>query len=450
MKKIIKKWKRYVLFILFFGFFGFSKLFPYLSKYFPDKSLSTKIPKVKTFVAHYEEDNKFIPIYGILEPSEIEEITPKYSGVIEKFYVEEGDTVKKGQALFKMSTSVLKAEVEKQRFATKIAESQVRIQKEKIKKVKKLFLTKVLEYKKYKNLEARSILENDRSLSLLSLKSELFKEGIISAEDLKSVNFEKKNKELQMNNSEIDSEIASIPLNDNYYHNSEFLHKLGSTFKDSAITEESELSASESNLKLANQQLTMMEEQLKSSIITCPIDGRVLKKKKNQGEYIPINSNSIMSIGMILKLKAVFTLGELDSFKIKKGNKITIQTDVIENREWNGRVLNINPLFEEKIFSSKIKAEIENIDYVLHPGIYFKGKLYLEQSELSIYIPESALFSGEYIYIYENNTAKKRKIEYTLSTENRIKIISGLSENEEIVQQGKEDIQDGMKIIREL
>ena len=72
--------------------------------------------------------------------------------MIEKFYVAEDDTEKKGQALLKMSTSVLKAEVEKQRFATKIAESQVRIQKEKIKKVKKLFLTKVLEYKKYKNL----------------------------------------------------------------------------------------------------------------------------------------------------------------------------------------------------------------------------------------------------------------------------------------------------------
>lgn len=450
MKNILKKWKRYVFLSLFLGFFGFSKLYPFLSKYFPEKSVSTKIPRVKTFVVNSEEDTKFIPIYGILEPSEIEEITPKYSGVIEKFYVEEGDTVKKGDALFKMSTSILKAELEKQRFATKIAEAQVRIQKEKIKKVKKNFLTKVLEYKKFKNLETRSILENDRSVSLLALKTELFKEGIISAEDLKSVSFEKKNKEIQKSNSEIDSEIASIPLNDSYYQNSDFLHKLSNSFKESSLTEEAELSASESNLRLANQQLTMMQEELRSSIITSPIDGRVLKKRKNQGEYIPINSNSILSIGVVHNLKAVFTLGELDSFKIKKGFKVSIQTDVIVNRDWMGKVMNINPLFEEKIFSSKIKAEIENLDLVLHPGIYFKGKIFLDQSESSLYIPENSLFLGEYVYIYENNTAIKRKIQYTLSTDNRLKIISGLSDKEEIVIQGKEDIQDGMKVIRDL
>jgi HlyD family secretion protein len=450
MKNILKKWKRYAFLILFLGFFGFSKLYPFLSKYFPTASVNTKIPKVNTFVVHSEEDNKFIPIYGILEPSEMEEIPPKYSGVIEKFYVDEGDTVKKGDALFKMSTSILKAEVEKQRFASKIAEAQVRIQREKIKKVKKNFLTKVLEYKKFKNIETRSILENDRTVSLLALKTELFKEGIISAEDLKSVNFEKKNKEIQKNNSEIDSEIASIPLSNSYYQNSEFLHKLSSAFKESSLTEESELTASESNLRLANQQLSMMEEQLRSSIITSPIDGRVLKKRKNQGEYIPINSNSIITIGVVHNLKAVFTLGELDSFKIKKGFKISIQTDVIENRDWMGKVLNINPLFEEKIFSSKIKAEIENLDLVLHPGIYFKGKIYLDQSESSVYIPENALYSGEYVFIYENNTVKKRKIQYTLATDNRLKIISGLSEKEEIVIQGKEDIQDGMKVIRDL
>ncbi len=449
MKKITKRWKRFVFILFIFGILGFWKLSPLISKYFLEQENSETISKVKTHLVTREQENKFIPIYGILEPFEIEEITPKYSGIIEKFYVEEGDTIKKGQKLFKMSTNSIKAEIEKQRIAVSIAKAQLYIQREKIKKVKKLFLTKILEYKKFKNLEAKSILEADRSVSLLTLKSELFKEGIISAEDLKTVNFDKKNKEIQMKNSEIDSEIASIPIQNLEHGSSDFLHNLDKTYKESSNSEEAELLLSESNLNLSIKQLDFLEEQLNSSFITSPVDGRVLKKRKNQGEYISINSNSILSIGVVKNLKAVFTLGELDSIKIKKGLDISIQTDVVQKRVWNGKVLSINPLFDEKIFSSKIRAEIDNSDFVLHPGNYFKGKIYLEESELSIFIPESTIFLGEYVFVYENGYAKKKKIQYTYSGENQIKVISGLNENEEIVIQGKEEIRDGMKISRE-
>ena len=150
--------------------FLFWKLNPLLSGYFQKKEISSKKPIVKTVVVRKVLEEKNIPFYGTFEPSETVEVTSKYAGVIEKIFVEEGELVKKGQLLVKIDTTLLKLEREKQKYQIEILTAQLHLQKEKLKKARKSIQNKFLEYKKMKNIEIKSSLDNEKSKTLLKNK----------------------------------------------------------------------------------------------------------------------------------------------------------------------------------------------------------------------------------------------------------------------------------------
>ncbi len=422
--------------------FLFWKLNPLLSGYLYKKQEPSKKPIIKTIVVHKITQEDTIPIYGTFEPSETMEITPKYPGVIEKLYVEEGDSVKKGQTLLKIDTTLLRLEAEKQKYQIDLISAQLQVQKEKLKKARKTIENKFLEYKKMKNIEQKSNLDMEKSKSQLSQKKELLREGIISGEDYHLTSYENKLKEIQLRNSELDVEISSLLLG-GAKTNGSLTERI---LEESTSSEQAEVAASESGLRLAEKQLSLLNNQLESATLLSPIQGRVIKLKKMGGEYVSNTSGSILSLGVVSPISPVFLLGEKDSFSIHKGMILKLQTDLHSAREWKGVIRSILPLYQEKTFSNRIKAEIDNSDLALNPGVFFRGNILLSKKSSKMILPLSVVYAGESVYVYAKGKIESRKIKYYNLEDGKIEVQTGLQDKEEVVISEKESLRDGMEV----
>ena len=412
------------------------------------KKESSEINSVETTFIKKEKYNQNIPIYGTFEPSEMIEVSLRYSGVIEKYYIEEGDFVKKNQILLKIDTTLIQQEIEKLQAGIVYLESQVRVQKEKYKRARKNIQNKIYEHIKMKNIHSKFGIESEKSENLLSLKTDLYREGVVSGEEIKNLTIDNKLKDLYLKNSALDVEISSI-----YLHNEED-HKISSQsekdHKESIITqntssEYSEVLASEASLRVSQLNLKYMREMFRNSNIISPCDGRILKIKKNSGEFISANSGSIISLGVVHPLKATFTLGEKDSLLINKRDKIKISTEN-SSEEFEGEISGILPLYEERAFSTRIKAIIPNPQLKLHPGIFFRGKIELGIEKERSLLLSDALIAGEYVYILKENQAVRQKVEAKILDDNYVEILSGLTEKDEVLLSGNVQILEGQKI----
>lgn len=403
---------------------------------------------VKTIKAQKETYSPYLSIYGSFEPSGIVEIPVKYSGTIDKFFIEEGDYVVHNQPLFKMNTSLLLIEYEKQLKSLEMVQAQVRLYKEKVRKSQISIRNKFIEYKKLRNLASKYKLETSKLEDLLKIKKELYTEGAVSGEELKTLHLEYGVKNLLSSNSSLDLEISLLSFGEDFQKN-----ELGvlsqKTIENATIAEQAELSAIESSLKLSEIQLRVLEDALKNSTILSPLEGRILKIRRNAGEYIQSQSaGSIVSLGVINPLNAVFSLGEKDTSLIKKGNIVLLKTDVHGEKEWKGMVKSILPLYEEKSFSSKIKVEIKNSDFLIHPGNFFRGKLYHGIEKERIILPVDVLIGEEFVYSIDNDKALKKKIKSIPLGDGNLEVIEGISEGEEIIVEGKNFLSEGSTITR--
>ncbi len=440
-KRIVKIFS-FILPICITIIFLFWKLNPLLSGYFQKKEISNNKPIVKTVVVRKVIEDKNIPFYGTFEPSETVEVTSKYAGVIEKIFVEEGELVKKGQILVKIDTNLLKLEREKQKYQIEMLTAQWQLQKEKLKKARKSIQNKFLEYKKMKNIEIRSTLDNEKSKTLLKNKKELLQEGIISGEEFHTTSYENRFKEIQLKNSELDVEMASLYL-EGIGNNGTLTER---ALEENTSSEIAEVTAMQSNLKFAENQLVIINSQIENSTLLSPITARVLRLRKNNGEFISGTTGSLLSLGVVSPISSIFILGEKDSFSVQTGMKVILETDLYNNRKWNGVVRSILPLYQEKTFSNRVKANIENNDLALNPGVFFRGHILLNQKVTRLLLPLSTVFAGEYVFVYSNGKVNSKKIKYLNVNEDTIEVQSGLSESEEVVFSDKDSLREGMEV----
>jgi RND family efflux transporter MFP subunit len=216
--------------------------------------------------------------------------------------------------------------------------------------------------------------------------------------------------------------------------------------EENTSSEIAEVTAMQSNLKFAENQLVTINSQIDNSTLLSPINGRVLKLRKYNGEYISNTTGSLMSLGVVSPISSIFILGEKDSFSVHSGLKVTLETDLYKNREWKGVVRSILPLYQEKTFSSRIKADIENNDLALNPGVFFRGQIVLNKKVTRLLLPISTVFAGEYVFVYSNGRVNTKKIKYLNIDEQTIEVQSGLSESEEVVLSDKDSLREGMEV----
>ena len=294
------------------------------------------------FINHYvSSDAVFV------KSDSLTNLSFKIPGKIEQIYVNEGDNIKKGETLAKLDTKDLNIKknelikninslnekikatiIQKDKLAFDINKN-ISLIKEKIKKLKNLIKAKEFEIK------AKEFKLDKLKRDYLRFKR-LFSENKISKEKYESVKTayfaflnELNANKLQLKSMYNDLDMLKIKLQIALNATKE-IKKLSKVINSMKF-----------KLKACEDELALINQNIKDSFIYAPFNGKVAKKFANNNEVVPAGK-IVLSV---VNLKDVYVLDLLEEKKlkdIKAGCKTTIHIDALD-KDFDGYVSKILP-----------------------------------------------------------------------------------------------------------
>ncbi len=189
--------------------------------------------------------------------------------------------------------------------------------------------------------------------------------------------------------------------------------------------------------------------------IKSPLTGLVDFLKIDVGTFVRQGeSSSIVSVRQVDPITVLFDVPERYAAILLKAKMESIKVELFDllNNPIKGiaKITAFNSIVEGKSGTLTIKAEVDNKELTLRPGMSVTGRIEFGQHQNQIAIPVKTVQMGQkgsFVFVYDPNTQRvKIKIIKVLDTINEMVVVeSGLSDGEQVVVDGKIRLVDGGK-----
>lgn len=344
---------------------------------------------IKVYVV--EKKKMIVSVYasGYIDSSDSIVVKSEASGYIEKIFVRENEEIKAGQILAIISHSPIKEHL-------KEVEAEIESIREKLKENS--------DYRRQllSNIDVkRAILENkERNFYR---KKALYEEELISKEK-----FEEIKREYEVAKQEYEAQLS-------YY-------------KDT-------MKSLQYQIQSLQSKYNAIKAEIAKYYIRSPINGKVLRKFVNEGDYINslTQNNILFSIGNDKNIETVLNVDEEYIPLVKEGMKVLVTVDSYPNEIFQGKIKVVEAQSDRTTRTVKVKADV---DY--HKQAFFnltvEANIIIKETE-GIFIPESSYKDG-FVEIVERGKRRKVKVEISEDKYNGYFLVkSGLKEGQKIILQ---------------
>ncbi|MCG3701238.1 efflux RND transporter periplasmic adaptor subunit [Aliarcobacter butzleri] len=195
-------------------------------------------------------------------------------------------------------------------------------------------------------------------------------------------------------------------------------------------------------LKLDNLDIPKeSQEKIKSGklnnnglVVTSPTNGILLQKNINNKSSVS-KGTTLLQIASLDKIWFIASVYQEDLAFIKKDKQATIYIDGL-NTSFNTKVDFIYPIFDDKSKTVDVRFILDNKELNLLPSMFGKVDIIDKQKQLLTLPKTAVLKKSDNFYVFKyvsNDEFKPVKIEAKRINSNKYQIISGLNENDEVI-----------------
>jgi len=373
------------------------------------------IVPVRTALVEKGEVNSFLKVTGVVEANETVRVTSEIMGQAKEVKVKNGEEVKRGDILITLGDEQIKIQVaQAQATLDSVQASSDKIKSGARPQVIKQAESALLQAK----MNRDSVEEN-----YLRMKK-LFTEKAIS--------------EQQYEQAKNQYEIADVQ-----YQSARESYEL--VIEGAA---EEDIKSVEAQVRQAKAALDMAKYQLKNTQITAPISGKVTSISVSSGEMIS-PSIPLLSIIDVSRIFVKVGISEKDISKIKEGQKVSLEIDAFPEEKFRGEVVSKGVAVDQISKALEVKIEILQPETDIPIGVFARGDILVKTNQNTLIVPSSALTrkkGGIYVYVIEEGVARQKEVVLGIIQDERVEILDGLSEKEEIVVLGNQELEDGLKV----
>lgn len=179
--------------------------------------------------------------------------------------------------------------------------------------------------------------------------------------------------------------------------------------------------------------------------LLAPISGTVVTKKAYQGQYIK-TGEPLFEMGDLARLWFHAEVYERDLPDIRLGQKAILRTPTVPGRDFPGVVTFIDPNFDEKTRTTKVRIEVDNpkaddggLRRLLPHRAYAEADIMAQLGE-ALVVPRSAVLrDGRRSVVYveaADGTYEQRAVTTGRVGDEGIEILEGVTAGEKVVTQG--------------
>jgi len=209
-----------------------------------------------------------------------------------------------------------------------------------------------------------------------------------------------------------------------------------------------EIRASEAQVEQAEAALEQARLRLEDAVISSPISGFVTNVNTSEGQLIGQGS----SLFNIVKLNPAYVRVGVSSdvlVNIEKDEKVEVELLDYKNEGKEGTITNISPMRDQQTQLYTVMVKINNENNKLKAGMFADVNFTLNTKENVVVIPADSVLDldGEpYVFVIENGKSVKKEIKVGLINKNKVEVIEGINQGEEIITQGHKSLQEGEEV----
>ncbi|MEE9554850.1 MAG: efflux RND transporter periplasmic adaptor subunit [candidate division Zixibacteria bacterium] len=223
-------------------------------------------------------------------------------------------------------------------------------------------------------------------------------------------------------------------------------NKMKNLYEQGAISEQA-FNSARTGYDVAKANYTSAKQQVE---LTSPIDGVLTDLSVNIGEFVPLGI-SLATVAQTDRMRMTLFVDAGGASTIKTGQTADIDIDMLgENPgQFTGTVTDVSQSADPVTRLFKIEILINNKDGEIKPGMYARARLTVSGLKSVLSVPREALFSVEgvqKVFLLLDNRAVERTVKVGESTNDFVRILSGLSEIDTVIVIGRNLVEDGSPV----
>jgi HlyD family secretion protein len=318
---------------------------------------------------------------GIVKSKDQYQVFSPVNGLIQKIYVAEGDTVKKEQAIIKVTSETARLNTENAQLAADYGT--VSANKDKLNEIQAN-----INFLKSKKQNDSLLWEKQRNL---------WQQGIGTRNELDQ-------RELSFKNDAAAYNAAIFRYND--------------------LQKQLSFTAAQSKNNLQISKAVAGDFTVKSQV-----NGRVYSIAKEPGEMVTTQTPvAVIGAGnFMLELQ----VDEYDIKKIIPGLQVLVTMDSYKNKVYEAKVTRIIPFMNDRTRSFTVEAVFDTQPPALYPNLSVEANIVIQAKKNTITIPRDYLVDDSLVLM---PGGKKKKVVTGLMDYQKVEIVSGLNTTDEIIK----------------
>lgn len=386
------------------------------SKSGADLSSSSPVVAVQTTPARMQPIEQIFHGQGILYPIHQASLSPKITAPVERFYVNRGSRVHRGELLAELANQDLAAEVVSAQGAYDQAQANYEA-------ATSSTLPEEIQAAEAAVTDAKSSLDNQQRVYASELK--LYREGAVARK-------------------QVDATAVVLTAAKSAWETAE---KRLSDLKASG--EDQQKRAAKGQMEAAHGQYLSAVAQLGYTKLRSPIDGVVADRAVYPGDIAPAGTPLLVVMDtskVILRLH----IPQPQAAQLRLGDPATLEVPGIEGG-LPARVSILSPALDPNSTTVEIWLEADNPRGELTPGTSVAASIVVRKVADALVVPESAVLAGDsggsrVMVVGADGIAYSRQVTTGIRNAGLVEILSGLHSGEVVIVSGAYGLPDKTKV----
>jgi membrane fusion protein (multidrug efflux system) len=270
-------------------------------------------------------------------------------------------------------------------------------------------------------------------------------EAVEAAQVLLEVDPERRNLELANARAGLAEAEAALGEGGRDYRRASTLHERGIA-SDAALDQaETALALGRSRAEAARARVGVAERAVRDASVRAPFAGLIARRDVSRGEFVNVGQ-SLFELVALDPVEVEFHLAERDSARVAIGQEVRVTVAPFPAEIFEGVVTVVSPTIDPRTRTLRVKAEIDNGDGRLRPGLFARADLGIAVREAVLLVPEEAILlrsDGSVVFRrVEGNRVERVIVETGEHRGNQVEITRGLASGDQVVTRGQAGLVD--------
>ncbi|HSR52456.1 MAG TPA: efflux RND transporter periplasmic adaptor subunit [Acidobacteriota bacterium] len=204
----------------------------------------------------------------------------------------------------------------------------------------------------------------------------------------------------------------------------------------------------ENRVEELGSEINQNKLEIERTEVKAPFGGRIVERMVEPGQTFS-NLQPLVRLADLTPLYAEVYLSEREAMLVEPGQPATIVLGARKDSSVKGRVARIAPIVDQSTGTVKVTVEAHPSSSLFKPGAFVRVDIKTDTRQQAILVPKRSILEEdgqEFVYVVEDDKARRQEVETGYSSQGRVEILEGLEEGQKVVSAGQGALKDGAKV----